>query len=219
MQSAFSKKETRNSLRHFPTFLATLLLCLSFNQLVNAASVSISFAGIIGGTVGYNAEPYIGIGDGYSGTLNFDVDEADSVTNVGGNVVVNGTATTFTGYGGAAVPKNDSTAFRFDIDPFGDGAGGNNVEAFEFLLGSVSAPFGGLYDIITAGNANFFGIYILAMQPGQGELDISLNLSSSIDGSFDVDISAVPLPAALPLYGAGMAIIGFIGWRRKQKRL
>ncbi len=28
-------------------------------------------------------------------------------------------------------------------------------------------------------------------------------------------ISAVPLPAALPLYGAGMAIIGFLGWRRK----
>ncbi|MEP5699226.1 MAG: VPLPA-CTERM sorting domain-containing protein [Sneathiella sp.] len=30
-------------------------------------------------------------------------------------------------------------------------------------------------------------------------------------------ISAVPLPAALPLYGAGMAIIGFVGWRRKRK--
>ncbi len=30
-------------------------------------------------------------------------------------------------------------------------------------------------------------------------------------------ISAVPLPAALPLYGAGVAIIGFIGWCRKRK--
>ncbi|MBL4907324.1 MAG: VPLPA-CTERM sorting domain-containing protein [Sneathiella sp.] len=31
-------------------------------------------------------------------------------------------------------------------------------------------------------------------------------------------VSAVPLPAALPLYGAGIAILGFVGWRRKQKR-
>ena len=30
-------------------------------------------------------------------------------------------------------------------------------------------------------------------------------------------VSAVPLPAALPLYGAGLAVMGFIGWRRKRK--
>jgi hypothetical protein len=29
--------------------------------------------------------------------------------------------------------------------------------------------------------------------------------------------SVVPLPAALPLYGTGLAIIGFIGWRRSRK--
>jgi len=29
-------------------------------------------------------------------------------------------------------------------------------------------------------------------------------------------ISAVPLPAALPLYGAGVALMGFLGWRRKR---
>jgi len=30
-------------------------------------------------------------------------------------------------------------------------------------------------------------------------------------------ISAVPLPAALPLYGAGLAVMGLVGWRRKRK--
>lgn len=30
-------------------------------------------------------------------------------------------------------------------------------------------------------------------------------------------VSAVPLPAALPLYGAGLAVMGFVGWRRKRK--
>ncbi len=29
-------------------------------------------------------------------------------------------------------------------------------------------------------------------------------------------ISAVPLPAALPLYGAGIALMGFIGWRKRR---
>lgn len=30
-------------------------------------------------------------------------------------------------------------------------------------------------------------------------------------------ISAVPLPASLPLYGAGVAVMGFIGWRSKRR--
>jgi hypothetical protein len=29
--------------------------------------------------------------------------------------------------------------------------------------------------------------------------------------------STVPLPAALPLYAAGMSVLGFLGWRRKRK--
>jgi len=31
-----------------------------------------------------------------------------------------------------------------------------------------------------------------------------------------VTVSAVPLPAALPLYGAGIAVLGFLGWRRRK---
>ncbi len=31
-------------------------------------------------------------------------------------------------------------------------------------------------------------------------------------------LSVVPLPAALPLYGAGIAILGFMGWRHKSQR-
>jgi len=30
-------------------------------------------------------------------------------------------------------------------------------------------------------------------------------------------LSVVPLPAALPLYGTGLAILGFIGWRRQRR--
>ena len=31
------------------------------------------------------------------------------------------------------------------------------------------------------------------------------------------NINVVPLPAALPLFGTGLAIMGFIGWRRKRR--
>ena len=32
-----------------------------------------------------------------------------------------------------------------------------------------------------------------------------------------ISVSAVPVPAALPLFGTGLAVMGFIGWRRKRK--
>ncbi|MEP3244041.1 MAG: VPLPA-CTERM sorting domain-containing protein [Sneathiella sp.] len=32
----------------------------------------------------------------------------------------------------------------------------------------------------------------------------------------NLQVSAVPLPAALPLYGAGVAVLGFMGWRRRR---
>lgn len=32
-----------------------------------------------------------------------------------------------------------------------------------------------------------------------------------------ITVSAVPLPAALPLYGAGLAVLGFVGWRKRRK--
>ncbi len=50
------------------------------------------------------------------------------------------------------------------------------------------------------------------------------NGSSSIIGSITLEgsivalqPSAVPIPAALPLFGTGLALMGFFGWRRKRK--
>lgn len=35
--------------------------------------------------------------------------------------------------------------------------------------------------------------------------------------SSSAPVSAVPVPAALPLFGTGLALMGFLGWRRKSK--
>ena len=40
---------------------------------------------------------------------------------------------------------------------------------------------------------------------------------SNIGLDLRVHLSAVPLPAALPLFGTGLGIMGFIGWRRKRR--
>jgi len=53
------------------------------------------------------------------------------------------------------------------------------------------------------------GVYILGGSPSTGTV-ASLTYS-------EPQVSAVPLPAALPLYGAGLAIMGLVGWRRKRK--
>ena len=36
------------------------------------------------------------------------------------------------------------------------------------------------------------------------------------NGTTFTPVSAVPLPAAFPLYGAGIAVLGFMGWRRRR---
>ncbi|WP_148301746.1 PEP-CTERM sorting domain-containing protein [Sneathiella glossodoripedis] len=47
------------------------------------------------------------------------------------------------------------------------------------------------------------------------ELDIFDDAGGLLAGSsIDVIVSAVPLPAALPMYAIGVAILGFIGWRK-----
>ena len=35
--------------------------------------------------------------------------------------------------------------------------------------------------------------------------------------SLSIEVSAVPLPAAMPLFGACLAVMGFFGWRRNKK--
>lgn len=43
------------------------------------------------------------------------------------------------------------------------------------------------------------------------------NIGALLDNVSVSLVSAVPVPAALPLFGTGLAVLGFMGWRRKRK--
>ncbi len=73
-----------------------------------------------------------------------------------------------------------------------------------------------------AGLGKFYGFENIVFN------EIRLSRVSFFGGNFTLDnlqykladVSPVPLPAALPLYGSGLAIIGFIGfigWRRRKR--
>ncbi|WP_373088074.1 hypothetical protein [Sneathiella sp.] len=58
--------------------------------------------------------------------------------------------------------------------------------------------------------------FILATVMAGGLFDEVRFISAS--NAFEyANLSAVPLPAALPLYGAGLAVMGFVGWRKRRK--
>ncbi|MBL4890935.1 MAG: VPLPA-CTERM sorting domain-containing protein [Rhizobiaceae bacterium] len=106
----------------------------------------------------------------------------------------------------------------FDFSPFPD----NNQDQTQ--PGVVLSDVAGYSSVVklTSDNGPFFAENVDAIQ--------FKYLVASNGGSFpgivlrEIDIngrpallSEVPVPAALPLFGTGLAIMGFLGWRRKRR--
>ncbi len=112
------------------------------------------------------------------------------------------------------------------------------AENVSYWIGSAgqsggSAPGRRAIDIYGVGNTHL-GTF---SEDGAGTTDLSALVGGAIIESFMLtteavtsfrfttvtydaaNISAVPLPAAIPLYASGMAILGFLGWRRKRRSL
>jgi len=60
--------------------------------------------------------------------------------------------------------------------------------------------------------ANVTGDSSVAGEPGSW-----FGHTANQDNAFQLNSTVVPLPAALPLFGTGLAILGFLGWRRRRK--
>ncbi|MCG8490963.1 MAG: hypothetical protein MI743_05055, partial [Sneathiellales bacterium] len=98
-----------------------------------------------------------------------------------------------TGNGEGATYKNDPLGYHFAL-------GTENVAQNSWAMHWFVAGF----------DPNVPGTYRLEFEV------LSLNQELLASTGIDVVVSAIPLPAALPLYGAGIAILGFLGWRRKR---
>jgi hypothetical protein len=99
--------------------------------------------------------------------------------------------------------NQSSSFFQFLVDPDGLGPSG-------FIQLGNTVNFGSGFNTITLatftdlGTSDFFRI----INGGTG------NSEGQISG---ISINAVPLPAALPLFGAGLGLLGLLGRRRKWK--
>ncbi len=106
------------------------------------------------------------------------------------------------GFADGAVNFSGLSFFNSDHNPVnGDNTlliGVNGAALVEYtFLSAISSVFSGIDSITFA-----FG--------GQSANDLFY-----VGGA--TAVSAVPLPAGLPLYGAGLAVLGYVGWRRKRK--
>lgn len=71
-------------------------------------------------------------------------------------------------------------------------------------------------------DANIIGISVGVGTYNKGQeayFDNILFSNGSTNKSYDFELAPpVPVPAALPLFGTGIAILGFLGWRRKRQQ-
>ncbi len=143
--------------------------------------------------------------------------------------------------------KNGVLSILFeDLDLIGANDPSNFLESIE-IFDQTGASVAGLIDDIAAniitGDANTTQLLNLPLGSlGAGamggnlstyyvQLDFVASLSGHHKGKNTPEyliatideapgtISVVPLPASLPLFGTGLAVIGFIGWRRKQRKI
>lgn len=176
-----------------------------------------------------------------SGTLDYSVDGIDlSVSSgeySGGSVSDNGSIRQYNGHGLAINSSNNDGNHEID------GRGTNDVAMFDFSKNVTleSVTFTSKYNT----NEDRFAFFFDTGDNGSLNLiqnDLNANPTDTYAflgnllktgdffgigaigkkhdfkiASMTVSISAVPLPTALPLYGAGIALLGFVGYRRKKK--
>lgn len=104
--------------------------------------------------------------------------------------------------------------------------GPGSFEPFEIRFTGVS--FGVDADVladVSSGVSGFtsftteFALFtnLISVSWDQGVFDGGDVATHQFDNIVVNEIAVIPLPAALPLYGTGLAVIGLIGWRRKRK--
>jgi hypothetical protein len=141
---------------------------------------------------------------------------------IGTNVIIGGFGCIF--FSCQNKPINQTDVFRIEV-PTG-------LQLSSIFLGTSDvhrfqlAPTGGadlfLGSVFSSGQTLTPGVNLPAGSLGAGIYDLAIFKQSSGNWRFEFNaelaspVSEVPIPAALPLYGTGLALIGFFGRRRRR---
>ena len=100
-----------------------------------------------------------------------------------------------------------SSQFELATDPSG------HITSFWDVAFSIPSPFGTGFDEITVTSAgdNPQDFWTCGTYPA-----CFSTAYVNTAGSWSGPVSAVPLPAALPLFATGLGALGLLGWRRKK---
>ncbi len=185
-------------------FFACLLLISLFSissATAKAATVEFAFSSFVGG-----------LGTTIPGAFNGQTFDLSIFAN-------NGSATTVSQSWGisdflSAVVTIGGGAYSMTIDPDASTIfsattdGGGNVTGI--LLSDSS------------GNADSLGstIMFIAVNGGANIILADSNIADAVDSTIpdNFTVSVVPLPASFSLYGAGLALLGLISWRRRKAK-
>jgi len=137
---------------------------------------------------------------------------------------------------------NDSNSINFGDDIFGitdwtlsDKSDEAAVGPIAFSIGDYAGTsgkwsvdsFAGYSDVfITLKAGSNFVAFLIDTSLTAGAWTTAIDILSNKDGTAHgishlsiyyspSSLSVVPLPAALPLYGAGIVVLGFLGWRKR----
>ena len=85
-----------------------------------------------------------------------------------------------------------------------------------FINGSLLNIASGILNATDLASLAVSAVFDFAYNTAQGGTEFYIDFAEVSVGPQGT-INPVPLPAALPLYGTGLAVMGFLGWRRKRK--
>jgi hypothetical protein len=141
-----------------------------------------------------------------------------------------GSATSLGGIGSSYASSGDLAFDSLGI-LYGTSSSGPGDSLFSIDPGGVAGSLGTLIGAILDGATNISSVFGLAFADNilfgltSGNDLYSLNRATAAAtslGSYAISgqtfgATVIPIPAALPLFGTGLGILGFLGWRRRRK--
>jgi hypothetical protein len=189
-------------------------------------------SGFQGSALDLSKDPVGNKSDRYDPTYYYTINNADSWTFSGSAYFALGGGTTAenstngavllnetTGVGTTVVGLSTGQTYALSFNYWGDNRPGQSYSLLVYVNGILVDT---INDTDGAPGSNPTGtiVTINGLTTVGGNLTLLFAQASGSQASpifDDVQISATPLPAALPLFASGLGALGLLGWRRKRK--